>query len=853
MRLRCSGLARWILSASVIVGATDVASAQVVSPAKPESVHVDLRYRIQAGRDERVRQFRTMSEFLAKLGFQADAKPDADLDILDPTAERLSGTLPSKAVNSLITDPRILTVITRGVDAKLPDDTAKLVEIQAQITSGLDQPEQHQFHDQVAAQLTRLGFRENVGYDHAGYSRVRGAIPAGRVANLLTDLRDQPTGWFFNDIPRDQLNQPFRSLLPLRIIEVLPELSAPPALAIVPPGTSPKYAPDVRMLLADAAKQNQPIRVEFIAYAPIPDGGRDVRLKIKTRVPTASIEGAVGPLLTLTAANAADLEKLAELPDFHTIRLPRWAVDAPKVTAKPFDAAQFLASTGLAKLHTSGYRGAGSRVAIIGTDFTGTLPKNARLIDLTAELSPTVTPLPQSVQSPSGQLAATHVHIAAPEAELLLIRVDPAAIHQIQSLAQAIYGVPSSSIAVQTRSEELIVESDVLGLRRDVVVEEYRKAFGDLSDEDKPRTRRENAQKSFAKLKDDEAAFKAKYDRLAKLKADLLELKTCRVILNTLVWEDGYSLDGMSDLSLLLDARIAGASTSTRRLPSNAKSRPTWVQAASPSVGSVWSGSFLDVDGNGIMEFATEAAKMPNGSWTPEINFLGSIGSDGVATQTIAAGTKLRFSMQWREPRDDLNEVNIDAAAMLSFQLLRQRDPTGKTTATDDLVLVAKSIAAPVRLSRTAGSATYEQSLEVTVTEAGRYAIQIVGRIEAAGLNARSFEIQPRIYVAAVDANGAGKGTVAFQTYAPTLVGVAIPSDAATVVTVGLPNGVSGAGPGITLRPKPDVVVPGVANPISASGLVAGAAACLIGSGVSPAGVSRSLTPKIGEALRIVR
>ena len=109
-------------------------------------------------------------------------------------------------------------------------------------------------------------------------------------------MRDQPTGWFFNDIPRDQLNQPFRSLLPLRIIEVLPELSAPPALGIVPPGTSPKYAPDVRMILADAARQNQPIRVEFIAYAPIPDGGRDMRLKIKTRVPTASIKGAVGPL-----------------------------------------------------------------------------------------------------------------------------------------------------------------------------------------------------------------------------------------------------------------------------------------------------------------------------------------------------------------------------------------------------------------------------------------------------------------------------------------------------------------------------------------------------------------------------
>lgn len=85
--------------------------AQPIAPAKPETYDVQFRYRIQADRDERIRQFRAMTEFLAKLDFKKDAKLDDDLDIFDPTAELQTGTIPGANGFKLLEQPSIRTVI----------------------------------------------------------------------------------------------------------------------------------------------------------------------------------------------------------------------------------------------------------------------------------------------------------------------------------------------------------------------------------------------------------------------------------------------------------------------------------------------------------------------------------------------------------------------------------------------------------------------------------------------------------------------------------------------------------------------------------------------------------------------
>src|SRR5262249_1832770 len=48
-----------------------------------------------------------------------------------------------------------------------------------------------------------------------------------------------------------------------------------------------------------------------------------------------------------------------------------------------------------------------------------------------------------------------------------------------------------------------------------------------------------------------------------------------------------------------------------------------WFQSVGNTEGQSWAGNFRDADGNGVMEFTPPAAKLPPGSWTDELNFLG--------------------------------------------------------------------------------------------------------------------------------------------------------------------------------------------------------------------------------------
>lgn len=844
MRVRTSALILLVLSAVP-------AAAQVKYPASPAKYHVDLRYKIAAEQNQRVRDFRDLSAALAKLGFVADPREDADLDQFDATAERLSGMIPSGEAKKLLDLAAVKTSLLRDSEGELPNDAKKPVQIRALIPSGLSLQEQRLFHEQVVAQLGRLGFVEATSYNHAGFSLVRGTLPSAKVPDLLRDLRDQPSGWFFSEIPRDQLNLPLRDILPIRQVEVLKDIDLGPVAAMpaaLPEAiASPKYSLDLAAYLANPANLTKPIRVEIAMTAELPDGARVVRELLRMRLPKAAMEGVFGNFVVLRVPSAADLAKIAELPAVLTIRLPRYAADQPGTHSASVEPA--LKAANVLALHAAGYRGAGSRVVVLATDFAGNLPKGSQLIDLTAELSPTIEPTAPGTGG-RGTETVNAVRAAAPDAELILVRLDPIAVHQLLTVARYVLGDSAASVAVVTRGDELIAEAERLNIRRDLVQEEYRRAFSDLSDDEKPAKRRSDATAAFKSLEADEKVFKGKYDRLTVLRQQLGALKGANVIVNTLVWEDGYAHDGLSEVSKLLDGRLTPIPTRSGLKSLRQPSVPVWVQAGSTSTGSVWSGAFLDTDGNGVMEYAPPTSAPVANSWTRELNFLTVLGSDGKPNDTLPAGGKIRLSVQWREPRDPSTELSGLASFPFTLKLLRQLDPNGSAAASDEFAVVAQSIGHATRIQRTFTSAVFEQTLEIAIPAAGRYALRVEGKLATHTLtatNRSAFELRPRIYATFED--GLAKGRLAFATYAPVEAGVAIPGDSRTAVTVGVEGGLTGAGPGILLGRKPDVYVPGINSPAVATGVVAGTVACLSEAGVHANSILRVLANRTSDKL----
>lgn len=843
MRVRITALILLVLSAVP-------APAQAKRPAPPAKYHVDLRYKIATEQNQRVRDYRDLTAALARIGFVADARDDADLDQFDPTAERLAGTIPSAEAAKLLDIAAVKTSILRDSDVDLPNDAKKAVQIRVRIPSGLDANEQRLFHSQVAAQLERLGFQEFTAYDHANYSLVRGSIPSGKVPDLLRDLRDLPSGWFFSEIPRDQLNLPLRDILPVRQVEVLKDVDLGPVVPPVPPLpesiASPKYSLDLAAALAVPGAAAKPIRVEVIVNVVLPEGAREIRDLLRMKVPGTALEGVFGNFVVVRAPNAGNLQTIAQLPAVLSIRLPRLAADQPgaESNAAAVDAA--VKAANVSALHAAGYRGAGTRVVVMATEYDGVIPKGVKLLDLTAELSPTVEPSPQG-KGGRGTEAARAVHAAAPLAEITLVRLDPIAVHQLISVAKAVLGETSASVAMTSRGDELLAEAERLNIRRELVQEEYRKAFSDLSDDEKPTKRRADAAAAFKALEADEKLFKGKQDRLVEMRRLLGLLRGADVIVNTLVWEDGYAHDGLSAISKLLESRLVPNPTRSGLRTLKAPESPVWVQAGSTSSGSVWSGPFVDADGNGAMEFG--GATVP-GSWTRELNFLTVLGADGKATDVLPAGAKIRIGVQWREPRDADTDVG-QASFPFTLKLLRQLDPSGTATATDDLAVVAQSAGPATRIQRSFNAAVFEQTLEIAIPADGRYALRVEGKLAAHTLAATSrsvFELRPRIYATFASPSA---GRLAFATYAPNQVGVAIPGDSRAAITVGIDGGLTGAGPGILLGRKPDLFVKEMRSPASATGIVAGTAACLAEAGIHSSWSIRLLTPQPGGNLTI--
>lgn len=873
---RCSAVAALVLA--LVPAATP---AQVAFPPPPEKFDATIRYRAPAGRNERIREHRAMTAFFESLGFAPAEREDADLDIFDPVAERTHGTIPAANAAKLLNDPRVLGVVLVPAGTAIPDDPQKPLQVRIALARGLEPAQQKQLHGQSAAKLAELGFKEGVGYDHVGYTRLRGTLPAGNLFGLLRDLRYQPAGWF---VPQDspaELPLPLRSVYPVRLVEVLPEL--PQAEAMAPPvavadPNAGKLTDDLRAVFAVPGNAEKPLQVEVVFDAEPLGGLKDLEHTFRSTAAGALPDGLVGAVGSAQLKRAADALKVAELPEVKAIRLPR----AGHPTARPIPAdadgvvpvAKLIAESRVGDLHAMGYKGEGVRVVVIGAGFPGAaelagnlLPAKVKTVDLTAELDPALLPS-KAAPHAGGTAAAAAVHAAAPAAELTLVRVDPAAFHQLLTVARAVAAEGANSIAMQARSGEMGRRSDELAARRSIVMNEYQAAFADLSDEAGPTRRRAAAADTLAKLRAEEKELRETVARFNALKFAVDDLKGADLVVNSLVWEDGYPNDGLSELSQYIGTRFVGIPTRSAIKAHRQPLVPGWVQAGSAMVGSVWAGPYLDQDRNKTMEFAPRETAIPAKLWTRELNFLGLKPLDGAGSQTLPAGYAVRISVQWREPHDPNDVFAPDPVYPLRLRVLRQLDPDGKAAATDELQEVAASTGPTVRLLRTPTSGVYELSMVFTVPEDGVYALRVERLSEGdTFLSARREEADYRVRIVLTphDEASIDKGRAVFTSFAPRNAGVGIPGDTPAALTVGIggepgftvPESLTATGPGVSLGVKPDLLTAGAvsagdraaAGPGAAAGFVGGAAASLRSAGLRATDIVRTIGMRQGGPL----
>ena len=119
------------------------------------------------------------------------------------------------------------------------------------------------------------------------------------------------------------------------------------------------------------------------------------------------------------------------------------------------------------------------------------------------------------------------------------------------------------------------------------------------------------------------------------------------------------------------------------------------------------------------------------------------------------------------------------------------------------------------------------------------------------------------IAIEPADAATTAKGSVLFQTFNTSTSGVGIPGDSSAAITVGIATApgdtrltLTGAGPGLTLLTKPELVAPGqvtignntLRGSVTAAALIGGSAASLVSSGVRVTDLLKNLGLTAGDA-----
>jgi hypothetical protein len=439
--------------------------SQPAAPPPPPEYRVQIRYRIRAAGVGRLAQYRALIRYLESIGFRKDAGVEEAAE--DSEQTRMTGTIASSNALKILMDPHVQAILLVPPDYQLPAEADQAVKVQLGLKAGLPLDRQRLLADEVRGLLHESGFHEAVGYDHRGHTRLVGTVPAGNLDLLLEDLRWQGGGWLAPRVPVAELPSPLRHSWPLRVVEVIPEPAGVEPAKDVPPSPELNGAVDpllkISRELRALAAQEQPVRMEVILAATPTSDDRSWRRDLEMAAPGSMIEGRLGPLVSLRAI-PKQAEELAKLPGVSTVRLPRPAsVQFLPPAQVPKDNGEAFRATGLDRLHASGYRGQRVRAVVVGSDFQGyeqflgkQLPARTRYVDLTAECEPSIEPKkPSSDASAVGRdtQCALALALAAPAADLTLVRIDPEAPYQLQDVARYISGDPVRSDRLDLRSE----------------------------------------------------------------------------------------------------------------------------------------------------------------------------------------------------------------------------------------------------------------------------------------------------------------------------------------------------------------------------------------------------------------
>lgn len=817
---------RLCLSLAIVLFVGPQLIAQVVAPPPPASYDAEIRFRIRAARNERVRQYLLMTQILDSAGFKRI--PGEDDEALNPDAERLRGTLSATGLATVLKEPHVRTVLLIPTGYQIPNGADARVTVQIQLVSGLTAQRQQLLHRQARDQLAKLGFVEKVGYDHRGSTRLFGTLPADQLPTLLTDLRWLPAGWLSPETNPDNLPDPLRTLDPLRVIEVMPQIDGAVADAGIP-AVEPaleKLSPDLRAVLANADAAAKPRRMEVIFFDPVQRGDLAWRTYIRS-AGMVTIEGQAGQIVTILAP-AVFAKELAALPQVATVRLPVASTPGiPVIDAmRPADA---LGRSNLSVLHAQGVYGQGARVALIDSDYRGlrqllgrNLPPNIKVLDLTAMRNASLEADPLGDDRPGrGTLAALAVLRAAPQVELVIIRVDPAASYMVLEVARYLAGEAFRTEAMTVRNAELLFDNERLRKSRDDINAERQAMMETFESDDTTQQKRLDLQRRLTEQERQERDYAQRLARFVAIETGLMDLRRVSVVANNIGWMEGLPTDGSGPLATYLDGPARLIDRAYKLGPA------TWLQAAGDTHGQTWSGPLWDADGNGILEFAPRNFPLPAQRWSRELNFVGWQPHDGAWTADLPAGAKIRLALQWTEAHSDNSAIDPARyrTPLNTFKpmVLRQRDPSGTKSSSDDLNVVARAVALPMLITRTATAATYEHVVEWTVDAPGRFAVRI--EVEPATSTAprgtpsipasvRTSEVFPRLSLNVLDSGSQQLGRPVFVDFRPTNGGMATPGDAYAVNVVGAadPQGVvqpfsaRGAAPTLALQTRPNAL-----------------------------------------------
>jgi len=848
LRLSRGAMILWLLA--LLCGGTRrgaAVQAQVVEPARPEKVTVLIRYQILAERNDRILQYRALMKYLESIGFVDDRPNEMERaeDALDPAAHRLQGTIPSANILRILQHPLVQNFIVAPPGFSFAENPDELTMVRIVLRSGLLGSDQQLLHRQVLERLQIFQFQEALGYDTLQYTQIKGRLAKKFLLALWRDFRDEPTGWFWSATARSDLPRPLADAPPIRWVEVLP--AGEIGQRITPPpveGAEVRWSPELRARLADVSTAEQPLRVEVLFpmsmetrtrqlqdlldanYAGALSGASNTGL----RVGLASVEGVVGNVVTIHFQRASDIKHFSTLVPYSLLlRLPRASTRTYRRVARQEQALpleEIVRQTGAILLHQRGYRGKGVRVVLLVTDLEGvseqvgkTLPPSTHWIDLTSELNPDLQPLPVTAppEEHNGLILAQALAAVAPEAELILVRIDPNSLFQVAEVVRWLRDRDYISPALHMRGREIERQIPLALERKQQAIQKRQQV---LQKPDSEENLRQLLHQSQAELQAAETAVKnayARYDRYLLLRQQLQSLlRGADVLVNPWVWDAGYPVDGCSPLSQqvtsLLTRQPPRIISPTRPQPIQAVPPPVWIQAASVAPRTVWAGRFRDDNTNNFLEFAPPDQPLPKRHWSRELNFLAWHTEEGEELLDLPAGCTVRCTLQWREPLDPQFPDLSRPLYPVTLHLWKQLDPTGQKQASDEMSEVARTVAGPYPIYTEDGSVVYEQILEYRVEAAGRYAVVVgMGERPPALLTAlqRQVEIYARLMVDTLPPLP-GRGHVVLHSFASTAAGVGLPGDIAETITIGTESAqqLHQGGPSIPLRRKPDYLLP---------------------------------------------